>query len=111
MIIILMQKYDDLPKVFKALSNPNRFRLFLKILHSGEDSFEERSCLLSDLVCQFSIGAPTVSHHLKELVNAGLITTEKKGKYIICKLNKDKIVTLGGIFDPYSKKVKEPKKS
>ncbi len=31
------------------------------------------------------IGAPTVSHHLKELVNAGLIVTERQGKFLIAR--------------------------
>jgi ArsR family transcriptional regulator, arsenate/arsenite/antimonite-responsive transcriptional repressor len=36
----------------------------------------------------FNIGAPTISHHIKELANANLITTEKRGKFLICKVNK-----------------------
>jgi DNA-binding transcriptional ArsR family regulator len=34
-----------------------------------------------------NIGAPTISHHLKELTNAGLITTERRGKFLVAKIN------------------------
>jgi len=33
------------------------------------------------------IGSPTVSHHVKELVNAELITAEREGKFLVCRIN------------------------
>ena len=42
------------------------------------------------LAC-LNIGAPTISHHIKELVNAELITTEKRGKFLICWVNEQLI--------------------
>jgi len=42
-------------------------------------------------VSSLNIGAPTISHHIEELVNADLIRTEKKGKFLICKINKELI--------------------
>jgi ArsR family transcriptional regulator len=33
------------------------------------------------------IGAPTISHHLKELTNPELIFTERKGKFVVARFN------------------------
>ncbi|WP_027187698.1 ArsR/SmtB family transcription factor [Desulfovibrio cuneatus] len=77
-------------KIFKALSNPNRLELYLKIMECHESEFDAGcECFLINIMNSFSIGAPTISHHIKELVNAGLIETEKKGKLLICRVNQD----------------------
>jgi ArsR family transcriptional regulator len=70
---------------FKALSNPNRLAMYLELLRHRERSM--KSCALQDLMDLLDIGAPTVSHHTKELVAAGLIEVEREGKYIRCRLN------------------------
>jgi ArsR family transcriptional regulator len=77
-------------KVFKALSHPNRLELYLKIAKAHEASFETGcECFVTDIIDSLKIGAPTISHHIKELANADLISTEKKGKYLICKVNEE----------------------
>ncbi len=79
-------------KIFKALSNPNRLELYFKIAEMHESSFPTNSeCFVTDIISSLNIGAPTISHHIKELVNAGLISTEKKGKFLICKVNEELI--------------------
>ncbi len=79
----------QLAKIFKALSHPNRLELFLEILKKEESSFEHCGCLTSEIMERLKIGAPTVSHHLKELVNADLIITERQGKYLLARINKE----------------------
>lgn len=76
-------------KVFKALSNENRLELFLEILKVRERCFEteETECFITDIMESMNIGAPTVSHHIKELTNAGLVITEKKGKFLTARIN------------------------
>lgn len=79
-----------LAKIFKALSNPNRLELYLEIRRKHEASFEKGcECFISDVMETLNIGAPTVSHHLKELSNADLIITEKRGKYVVAKINEE----------------------
>jgi ArsR family transcriptional regulator, arsenate/arsenite/antimonite-responsive transcriptional repressor len=84
--------------IMKALSNPNRLELFLEIAKCQEKDFEYNECLISEISKYFKIGAPTISHHLKELANAGLITTEMKGKYLAAKVNRDVMLELGNLF-------------
>jgi ArsR family transcriptional regulator, arsenate/arsenite/antimonite-responsive transcriptional repressor len=73
-------------KVLKALSHPNRLEIYLSIAKGRQKSFEANDCcVVSALMDNLKIGAPTVSHHLKELVNAGLIVTERQGKFLIAR--------------------------
>lgn len=88
---------DELVKAFKALANPNRLRLFEEIRRSEKKEIK-RGCSLSSIIDHLNIGAPTVSHHLKELVNAGLISTERRGKFVHCNVNDDAVDELGTFF-------------
>jgi ArsR family transcriptional regulator, arsenate/arsenite/antimonite-responsive transcriptional repressor len=81
---------EKMAKVFKALSNPNRLELYLQIVEKQENCYETNcECLIHDIVKSLNIGAPTISHHLKELSNAELIFTERKGKYLVAKVNEE----------------------
>src|SRR5215210_243138 len=62
--------------VFRALSDPNRLRL-LSMVKAGETG---ESCVC-DLTEPLDLGQPTVSHHLKILVDAGLLHREKRGTW------------------------------
>ena len=84
-----MMEAKKLAKTMKALSNENRVALYLEIAKHEESNFEEPECNISNIVKMFRLSAPTISHHLKELVNADLITTEKRGKYLVARINKD----------------------
>lgn len=59
---------------FKALSDPSR----LRILSLVSSSTEAETCVC-DLAEPLELGQPTVSHHLKILVDAGLLSREKRG--------------------------------
>lgn len=74
-------------KIMKALSHPNRLEIYLSIVKGEQKGFAANECYVTDLIENLKIGAPTVSHHIKELVNAGLITTERQGKFIVATPN------------------------
>jgi DNA-binding transcriptional ArsR family regulator len=79
----------ELAKIFKALSNENRLEIYKEIAKQENVDYEQKcECSISDILSCLKIGAPTISHHLKELVNAELITTEKNGKFLIAHINK-----------------------
>jgi ArsR family transcriptional regulator len=90
---------DKLVKMFRALSHPNRFRLFVEILQANEAAYEEgHQCFIHTLMRQLNVGAPTVSHHLKELVQADLVSTQKQGKYVTCQVNEDALAKIATFF-------------
>lgn len=62
--------------LLKALADPNRLRL-LSIVKAGESG---EACVC-DLTEPLNLGQPTVSHHLKILVEAGLLHREKRGTW------------------------------
>jgi ArsR family transcriptional regulator len=84
---------EKLSKIMKALSNPNRLKLFLEILKKSESDYEadECNCYISGIMNKLKIGAPTISHHLKELSNADLIITERKGRLLVARVNEKTI--------------------
>lgn len=92
-----------LARVFKALSNPNRLQLFMNLLEESRlDLARGRThdCFLARLLGDLDIGAPTVSHHVKELVDAGLIDTEKDGKQLVCSVRPEVMHELRELFSP-----------
>jgi DNA-binding transcriptional ArsR family regulator len=86
----------SLAQAFRALSNPNRLAMYLELLRFNETNV--KSCPLAELINRLDIGAPTVSHHTKELVSAGLIEVERDGKFIRCRLNDAMRQKLAGFF-------------
>lgn len=65
-----------LARMFKALGDPTRLRL-LSLIAAPPDG-EACVCDLTDPV---GLAQPTVSHHMKQLVDAGLVTREQRGKW------------------------------
>lgn len=65
---------QDHSTLLKALADPNRLRL-LSIIKAGEGG---EACVC-DLTEPLGLGQPTVSHHLKILVDAGFLSREKRG--------------------------------
>lgn len=91
--------HKALAKKFKALGNPNRFQLFAEILSAHEANYEAgHDCFLQTIMQGLKIAPPTVSHHLKELVNAGLISTELKGKLLTCTVDTEALKELELFF-------------
>jgi ArsR family transcriptional regulator len=61
---------------FKALADPTRVQLLHLVAGAGRD--EACVCDLTDTV---KLSQPTVSHHLRILVEAGLLTRERRGTW------------------------------
>jgi ArsR family transcriptional regulator, arsenate/arsenite/antimonite-responsive transcriptional repressor len=74
----------ELARVFKALGDPVRLRL-LSLIASHEGG-EACVCDLTDV---FDLTGPTISHHLKVLREAGLITGERRGTWVFYRVRPD----------------------
>lgn len=90
------RELSDLATAFKALSNPNRLAMYQELLRHRERRV--KTCALQDLMDLLDIGAPTVSHHTKELVAAGLIEVEREGKFMRCRLSEPTRTRLARFF-------------
>jgi ArsR family transcriptional regulator len=70
-----------LAQVFKALGDPVRLRLLSLIgAHQGGE------VCVCDLTSAFDLTQPTISHHLKVLREAGIITNERRGTWVYYRL-------------------------
>lgn len=95
-------RIQRLSKAFKALSHPHRLLLFLNMLKESRLDKVEGSlhrCFLTDILGDLQVGAPTVSHHVKELVNAGLIETHRDGKFLTCTVNPEMMRDLRSVLE------------
>lgn len=64
-------------RIAKALADPRRFAVLQTIATARED------CCPYQMICnQFPVTKATISHHLRELVQAGLVTSEREGQYM-----------------------------
>lgn len=75
--------YESYANVMKALSDPKRVKI-LDMLSSG-------ALCACDILEQFDFTQPTLSHHIKVLVQADLVTVEKTGTWHHYSLNEVKI--------------------
>jgi len=90
----------ELAKIFKALSNENRLEIYKEIAKQENIDYEKKcECSISEILSCLKIGAPTISHHLKELSNANLITTKKNGKFLIAQINKNTLDEIRDFID------------
>jgi ArsR family transcriptional regulator, arsenate/arsenite/antimonite-responsive transcriptional repressor len=80
-------------RLFKALGDPHRVRIVNQLVNSPEPV----------CACDFNeplgLAQPTVSHHLKKLVQAGLLDREQRGVWAYYSLNRDALGRLAAAVD------------
>lgn len=67
---------QQIARVLKALADPMRLRLLSHVVGQGCEAV-----CACDLTEELGISQPTVSHHMKKLVDAGLLTREQRGRW------------------------------
>ncbi|TQL97874.1 ArsR family transcriptional regulator [Actinoallomurus bryophytorum] len=86
---------DELAPLFKAIADPVRLRLLSLIAcHEGGEA------CVCDLTGAFELTAPTISHHLKVLKQAGLIDSERRGTWVYYWIKPAALERLSAILGP-----------
>jgi len=95
-------------KIFKALGNETRFKIFKNIFTGGYacsiDNTKPKDDIIAQATCvttiaeHFDFALPTISRHLKELRDANIITMTKKSNKIYIEPNLDIVKELSECF-------------
>ena len=84
----------SLALMFKALSDPVRLRLLSLIA-----SHEGGEACVCDLTPAFAVSEPTISHHLKVLREAGLVTSERRASWVYYRVVPAALTGLSDLLD------------
>ena len=93
------QEQNDIAILLKALAHPARIAIIEYLLSVN-------TCICKDIVDEIKLAQPTVSQHLKELKNAGIIQGEIDGKSICYCINPDTIDKIENHFGMIRHKLK-----
>lgn len=81
-------------RVFKALADPVRLRLLSLIAsHAGGEA------CVCDLTPGFDVSEPTISHHLKVLREAGLVTSDRRASWVYYRVVPEALTGLSELLD------------
>lgn len=95
---------EDAVKVLRAVSHPIRLRILDVLANKAAFGFEDESCRARAEVCVckintlFEVFLPTVSHHLKLLREARLVTTRRDGVWIYYSLQREPLARVAGML-------------
>jgi ArsR family transcriptional regulator len=78
--------------MFKALGDPVRVRLFSLV--ASYQGGEACVCDISDV----GVSQPTVSHHLRKLREAGLLTSERRGTWVYYRVEPSVLAAMGRLL-------------
>ena len=95
-------KQNDIAILAKALGHPARVAIIDYLLKVD-------ACICSDIVNELPLAQPTISQHLKELKNAGLIKGEIEGNTICYCIDEKTFLKLQTYFTKLSSKIEKKK--
>ena len=89
------ESQNELSALAKAIGHPARIAIIQHLL-------KVNSCMCGDIVDELPLAQPTISQHLKELKNAGLIKGAIEGNSICYCLNEEGFHKIEGFIDTIS---------
>lgn len=104
-------KQSNIAKIFKALSSEPRLKLFTLIYRgfgkkslavrnkAGEECCPGIEKAFTQACDCLEVSRSTVSHHLKELQNAGLIRCTRRGQSFVCEVNPKAVEAVRGFLE------------
>lgn len=85
------EQADRIAGLLKALADPIRLRLMSLIAATDE------ACVC-DLTTPFDVSQPTISHHLRVLREAGLVSCERRGTWVWYRAEREALEAVGNLF-------------
>ena len=79
--------------LFKALADPARVRIVNVLATRGEP------VCVCELIAPLGLAQPTVSHHLKKLVAAGLLRREQRGVWAYYSVDEEALARVGALLE------------
>ncbi|MFA6584135.1 MAG: metalloregulator ArsR/SmtB family transcription factor [Elusimicrobiaceae bacterium] len=108
----MVMELSNYARMFKALSNEQRLKVFMMLYAealkgNGRDAVvpaETASCCPVEKaftkICDcVNLSRSTISHHFKELQNAGLINCERDGRTYRCRVNMEAIAAIKNFME------------
>jgi ArsR family transcriptional regulator len=93
--VLSADQASELSRTLKAIADPARLRL-LSMLADQPDG---QMCVC-DLTVPLGLAQPTVSHHLKVLTDAGLLTRHKRGTWAYYAIVPDALAAIATVLTP-----------
>lgn len=87
------ERQARLVAIFRALGDPTRLEVFRLI------AAQEAPLCVCDVVERFDLSQPTISHHLKVLREAGLVSVSRRGVWAYCAADPRGLALLDGALD------------
>ncbi len=87
------EQAESAATLFAALAEPSRLSILNLLAASQED------VCVCDITESFKLGQPTISHHLRILKEAGLVTGDKRGKWVYYSVVKSKYMEVQTLLE------------
>jgi ArsR family transcriptional regulator, arsenate/arsenite/antimonite-responsive transcriptional repressor len=85
----------ELEQVFKALADRHRVKILNRLLSAGGEAV-----CVCDFETLLGLKQSTVSYHLKQLLDAGIVQREKRGSYAYFSLSPGALERVRGLLEP-----------
>lgn len=99
---------QELSRAFRALGHPHRLTIVRSLLaravacctseRADDCRLDPASCNVGDLAALVDIAPSTLSHHLKELEDAGVIERARDGRHLYCRVNRAMLDRLASLL-------------
>ncbi len=98
------EQAEKYARIFKALSNPNRLKILLEFVHCpvGDGnlttSVDQMENCQQEFAKSLGLAPSTISHHFKELRQAGLIKVRREGKTLFVQVDTQVLDSIKTLF-------------
>ncbi len=96
------EKQNEIANIAKALGHPARVAIIEHLL-------KKKSCICGDIVDELPLAQPTISQHIKELKNAGLIKGNVNGASICYCIDEKAMAKFAKLIGKWSEQANEIK--